>query len=111
MRLFVLSGKKSQMLHPSTAPVPSSSSAKCSHHSKTPNTTLINYNSKEKKTNKANAVPEVKILLEDMRAAGDHTNDIPLQVTLCITDTMKRLYIRRTPIRSTNEKGKKKKVV
>ena len=37
------------------------------------------------------------------------TNDLPLHVTLCIIETMKRLYIRRAPIRPTNEKGQKRK--
>ena len=43
--------------------------------SKTHNTALINYNTKEKQTNKqtnkANTVHEVKTLLEGTRAAGD----------------------------------------
>jgi hypothetical protein len=39
-----------------------------------------------------------------MRAAADYMHDLPLKVTLCITELLKWLYIRRTP---TSEKGKK----
>jgi len=43
-----------------------------------------------------------------MRAAGDYINNLPSEVALCITEPMKWLHIRRTPIQSTSEMRKKK---